>query len=349
MKKIDTTTWKEFRVGDLFDAIRGSVKKLQTLPKGNTPVVGAARSNQGVAGYYDVDASFNNQITISCNGVGCGSTFYHNYPFNINGDAIVLIAKVDMPQESKRFLACMLDGVLTRKYSYNEKCSPEKVYNEKILLPATIDGTPDWEYMECYVKDMELRVNNTISMLYNVIGGGENKIINIKEWQDFRVGNLFDIHPTKAYKLNNALLFSNIGKNPVVVNSSYNNGIGGFTMLATTELGNMITFSDTVDANTIFYQKNDFVGYPHIQGLYPIKYKEKWNELSLKFFVAMFRKASIAKGFDYGNKFRRDIASEIVVKLPVSAKSEPDWKYMEDYMRNVEAKVQSAIKQLFSA
>ena len=46
------------------------------------------------------------------------------------------------------------------------------------------------------------------------------KLIKIEEWGSFPVGKLFDIHPTKAYKLTNSSLMEEDGVNPVVVNSS---------------------------------------------------------------------------------------------------------------------------------
>lgn len=165
MSKIDTTYWKEFRVGMFFDFKRGKVKKLQSLQKGDVPVIAAARSNQGVAGCYDVEPLYKEQLTISCNGVGCGSTFYHDYPFNVNGDAIVSFDKMFIPTKAKQFICCILDGLLTRKYSYEEKCSPEKASNEKILLPATPVGEPDWRYMEMYMRGVEAIAKEKISLL----------------------------------------------------------------------------------------------------------------------------------------------------------------------------------------
>lgn len=170
-------------------------------------------------------------------------------------------------------------------------------------------------------------------------------LINVSGWGDFRIGDLFDIHPTKVYKLTNTQLLDD-GDYPVIANSSYNNGIGGYSTKEPTEQGNMVTFSDTVDANTIFYQKKPFVGYPHVQGLYPIKYEDKWNELTYQFFVSVFRGTALVKGFDYSNKFRRDIAIELIVKLPITSTGEPDWKYMEDYMRNTIEESENIIDKL---
>ena len=173
--------------------------------------------------------------------------------------------------------------------------------------------------------------------------------IDTSEWKEFRVGDLFDIHPTKAYKCTNAELLDGGGTN-VVVNSAYDNGIGGTSTFSPTENGNMITFSDTVDANTIFYQESPFVGYPHVQGLYPVgKYQNAWTRGSLQYFVTVFRERALAVGFDYGNKFRRDIAANLFVRLPATPDGAPDWAYMESYMANLETKVAESLTMLQAA
>ena len=108
----------------------------------------------------------------------------------------------------------------------------------------------------------------------------------------------------------------------------------------------MVTFSDTVEANTIFYQPDAFVGYPHVQGLYPLMYEDNWNKYIYSFFVSAFRGAAIAKGFDYGNKFRRDIAIELMIKLPATSDGQPDWAYMESYMKQIMEESEQIISDL---
>lgn len=167
MSKIDTKEWGEFLIGDLFELKRGGVKGLQLLSEGETPVIAAAGYKQGVAGYYNVAAEYSNKITVSCNGAGCGSTFYHAYPFNINGDAMVLIEKKEMSDMVKRYISCLLNGVLTRKYSYAEKCSPQKAEKEKIKLPIK-NGQPDYEYMESFMASVEDRVKGNLAILKTI-------------------------------------------------------------------------------------------------------------------------------------------------------------------------------------
>ena len=146
------------------------------------------------------------------------------------------------------------------------------------------------------------------------------------------MGKLFHIRPTKNYGLTNQKLFANSGSVPVVVNSSQNNGIGGFVELEPTEQGNIITFSDTTTSDSIFYQPNDFIGYSHVQGMFPY---EEWNKYSLLYFVICFRTATKGK-FDYGNKFNRDKAKEILVTVPYY-NNKPAFAYMENYIKALEA------------
>lgn len=99
-------------------------------------------------------------------------------------------------------------------------------------------------------------------------------------------------------------------------------------------------------ANTIFYQDKPFIGYPHVQGLYPIGiFCKNWTELSLKYFATVFRQKALSIGFDYGNKFRRDIAVKLYIFLPVDKTGQPDWGYMEEYMRKVEEKTENTLNQ----
>ncbi len=161
-KKVDTREWGEFRVGELFDAERGKVKNIQPLTPGATPIIAAGAYNQGIAGMYDIDSAYKNRITVSCNGAGCGSTFYHPYEFNVNGDAITLIEKKCMSDRAKQFVACILNATFTRKFSYEEKCSPQKALAEAMRLPIDKTGQPDWAYMEEYMRKVKERVKVTM-------------------------------------------------------------------------------------------------------------------------------------------------------------------------------------------
>lgn len=173
--------------------------------------------------------------------------------------------------------------------------------------------------------------------------------IDISSWKEFKIGTLFDIHPTKTYKMINSSLMEENGDNEVIVNSSYNNGIGGYTNQENTEKGNMITFSDTTSPDSIFYHENPFVGYAHVQGMYPIgKYKDEWTKYSYLFFVTIFRTKACGLNYDYVNKFTRESAKDIKIKLPVDFNGNPNFSYMTEYMKNLETRVNSSLTRLES-
>ena len=102
-----------------------------------------------------------------------------------------------------------------------------------------------------------------------------------------------------------------------------------------TEKGNIITYSDTTTSEGIFYQPYDFIGYSHIQGLYPKLYNEKWNDKSLIFIVVLFKKVAGGR-FNYGNKFNRAIAREFLIQLPTK-NGEIDFEFMESFVAELEA------------
>lgn len=159
--------------------------------------------------------------------------------------------------------------------------------------------------------------------------------ISTFNWKEFKIGDLFDIHPTKAYKLNNADIYKTSGDTPVLSNSSLNNGIGGYCGLEPTEEGNIITFSDTTSgADTMFYQANPFIGYAHVQGMYPHD-KENFTEEIALFLISVIKQA-VGTGFSYSVKFTREIVFNTVIKLPVKEVEEIDWEFMEKYIRAIE-------------
>jgi len=173
MKQIKDKDFKEFKLSDIFQkAIRGNAIRLQIIREGNMPVIAASGVNQGIAGYYELDKMYENKITISCNGVGSGSTFYHNYPFYITGDAIVLIEKEEYKQYFNNYVSLYLTTTInakfTKVYTYEDKCTADKALQTTILLPITKEGNPDWHYMETFMERKIKQAKQRLSYLRNI-------------------------------------------------------------------------------------------------------------------------------------------------------------------------------------
>ena len=198
----------------------------------------------------------------------------------------------------------------------------------------------DTEWLNDYIKS--LYGNSELSH--------QNKVQDLlqDDWKEFQIGKMFEIYPTKVYKgmSNNDL--NDGGNTPVIANSSLNNGINGQSTLQPTESGGMITFSDTTEGNTFFYQPDSFIGFPHVQGMHPIYHI--WTEKQLLFLVTILTFVNCDL-FNYGRKMRRDTISNTYIKLPTQKKNGqyikdkdnlfsdegyiPDWEWMDNYMKSL--------------
>ncbi len=331
--------WKEFKVGELFDATRGKSRRMQILEDGDIPLIAAARNNRGIAGTYNTDAEYENSITVSCNGVGCGSAFYHNYPFSITGDAIVLEEKQDMSDYIKQFIASIIDASFTNKYSYEEKCSADKAKNETILLPATPSGDPDWDYMEAYMKKMEEKAKERLDRLEEM-RKQEKKKIDVSGWGEFKVGDLFDVYLSKDDIQPKHL---QEGDTPLISSGKEKNGIVAYITDDNAKLWDSNTL--TVDMfGKVFYQNAPYycVSHGRVNILYP---KTKLNEKVLQFVASVIEQVSANK-YDFTDMCTAGKIKNDVLLLPVTSAGTPDWDYMERYMSKMEEKAKKRLERL---
>lgn len=51
-------------------------------------------------------------------------------------------------------------------------------------------------------------------------------------------------------------------------------------------------------------------------------------------------------GYDYTNQYRINNYNRQEIKLPIDSNGEPDWQYVEDYMLNLENKVEQSLSGL---
>ena len=356
MAKVDVHAWKEFRLigpDGLFSSYeRGKISVARELSEGETPYIGAVfpDRNNGVVKY--VTPSSNNQITkgncivMVCDGAAIGCNMYQESDFV--GTVNLKIVRADfMNRNIGLFLCAALNRSAVRcGYSYFQKRNDEALCKEMISLPSTLDGQPDWAYMDVYMSEVlkkeEVFAEHLASLTAEAVADGHK--LDTSGWKAFRIGELFDIRPTRAYKWTNSELLVATGNVPVVANSAQNNGVVGFSDLPATENGGIITFSDTTDANAIFYQAQPFIGYAHVQGMYP-KF-QKISDFGMLFLVSAFQSQALRMNFDYANKFRRDIALNIEIYLPVTQAGEPDWAWMEQYMQQQMDKAEALVEHL---
>lgn len=152
-------------------------------------------------------------------------------------------------------------------------------------------------------------------------------------WNEYSMGDLFDIRPTKYYALSNTQILSEDGTVPFVTNASVHNGVMGFSRLDANNKGNAITCSDTTQgADTMFYQEHDFIGYPHIQHFVPKSIP--FNRSIAAMIIASCRVAT-SKKYSYGSKFNRKAMRQTKIQLPTKD-GVIDVEWIERYMEKIE-------------
>ncbi len=367
--QLNAIKWGEFKLGDLFEASNGDfdIQKRHINHKGEF-VITAGLSNNGVLGQSDIKAKVFESHSITIDMFGCA--FYRSFPYKMVTHARVfsLKPKFEINHKIGLFLSTLFFDY-PKKFGYENMCSWAKIKNDKVILPLKPTAKTqtlkdiDFNFMEKFIAELEAYLkatglsNTTLSNdeenalnLFNGKNSGEgggNTPCGLT-WQSFKLGDLFEIRPTKAYKLTNSHLFDSNAKNPVVTNSSLNNGISGYSSLEPTEKGNQITYSDTTTSEGIFYQKRPFIGYSHVQGLYSLKYHEFWNEKTLLYIVTAFKKVACGR-FNYGNKFNRKIASGMPIFLPTTKNGEIDFPFMHTLINALMKQTIQGVVQYSSA
>lgn len=342
MRKIDTSGWKEFRIGDLFEAC---LSKDDIQPKdfveGKIPLVSSGKENNGIIAFVeDKKARLweANTLTIDM----FGKVFYQENPYFAvsHGRVNILLPKISMTKGCLQFMGCAIEKVTLQKYAFNEMCTGTKVLKDNIKLPATPDGAPDWAYMESYMANLETKVAESMTLL-QAAKNAEKKKVDTREWGEFRVGELFDIkHPAARSEKKYCE-----GEINYVSSGAFNNGVANKLMPLPNELldrGGCITVSP-LDGSS-FYQEEDFLGRGGSGASISILYNSHLNRNNALFICSVIR--SSANGFGYTDLLNGENLKSLTIKLPVDKTGQPDWEYMEEYMRKVEKKANDVLNFL---
>src|SRR5699024_6626702 len=155
---LEDVDWQEFKVNKLFYKIqRGKRLTRANQIEGSIPYVSSTALNNGVDNYVSDDLKvpfrrFKNVLVIANSG-SVGTTTYHPYEF-VASDHVTTLFFKDLNKYVAMFLKTSLSKI-ANKYTFNREINDTRINNEKIMLPATLSGEPDYEFMENYIKGMK--------------------------------------------------------------------------------------------------------------------------------------------------------------------------------------------------
>jgi hypothetical protein len=345
--------WGEFMFIDIFEIKNGFYnKKPNSSGKGNIPFIGATQYNNGVTEFYTFDEIKNNSkigygknepikskifegncIAVTNNG-SVGYAYYQTNHFTCTHDVNPLYLK---NHTLNPYIAKFLISAIEMQkvcFEYARKWRPIRMVKSKILLPITPEGTPDYAFMEAYIREQEQAKNdNFLNYLHKRINEvkdfQETVPINEKEWGEFYLKDIFaDIQRGKRLKKDD----HQKGKVPYVSSTAMNNGVDSFVgnESKVRVFNNCLTIANSGSVGATFYQPFPFVASDHVT---------KLENKDFDSFIYLFI-ATITQRLGEKYSFNREINDNRIQKekilLPITAEGTPDYVYMENYIKKIE-------------
>ncbi|MEQ1545221.1 MAG: restriction endonuclease subunit S [Methyloglobulus sp.] len=149
-----TDNWQPFEFQSLFEIERGRGPRRKDLDgSGSTPFVSSSDSNNGVTGITSMSACHKgNTIGVNRNG-SVGEAFYQPVSFCSTEDVHIFNPKFPLNPYIGLFLTTLIRREKYR-FGYGRKWGIERMKKSTIHLPVKKDGTPDWDFMEQYIKSL---------------------------------------------------------------------------------------------------------------------------------------------------------------------------------------------------
>lgn len=160
----DSVKWDWFDVKEIFPRIEKCKcsNATELLEDGDDiAYIGAKKSDNGVMRYVKYDETLvteGNCIVFIGDGQGSvGYCIYHPKDF-IGSTTLVAGYNPHLNQYIAQFLIAILDKERYR-YSFGRKYNKAAITSTKIKLPSKSDGSPNWEFMENYIKSLPYSAN----------------------------------------------------------------------------------------------------------------------------------------------------------------------------------------------
>lgn len=339
MKRINIESWKEYKLKDIgFSIFHGSRQKQAEREAGNVPLLTAGKENQGVAAYIGNPlCQYQDPVTVDM----FGNCFFHKGIYS-GDDNIYFFINKDLNDVIKIFISSIINKQNSILYNFKSQFRQQQADALTVILPSKSDNTPDYEYMESYMKNIMQESEKNIEKLNNIHNG--KKTIDILGWREFSLGGdngLFRI--VKGTRLTKANMKD--GNINFIGSSSVNNGITNhISNLEHIHPANLITVSYNGSIGEAFYQEKPFWASDDVNVFYP-NFKQSF-EIAM-FLIPLIRK--IGQKYKFVDKWKLEDMCNDKITLPINGNGEPDWEYMENYMKNIMDDTKSKLNILKTA
>lgn len=324
---LDSVEWGRFRIKDVFEVKRGKRHIEKNRKIGEIPYYSASSSNNGVTDFISNPLFIDrNKLLVS---TFCDA-FFAPKEFTAS-DEMTMLGNEYMNERSALFISRCIKSNST-KYAFGRKAFSERIKEQIILLPIDSDGSPNWQFMEDYIKkEMKAQSQKVIAYYENKLMKLGFELLDLEvEWKEFWMEEILNINSgvrlTKADQI--------IGDTPFIGASDSNNGVTEFignvnNSLDSNVLG--VNYNGSVVEN--FYHSYECIFSDDVKR---IKYKDEefGDEFTYLFLKQMI--LSQKNKYKYGYKFNAKRMNRQKIMLPVNNNGKLHWEYMNNFIKKLE-------------
>lgn len=335
----NTSEWKEFLLSELFDIKLGNkfdYNKMTESDSTEIAFVSRTASNNGVSGWVEEVVGVKPYpagcMTVALGG-SLGATFVQPKQFYTGQNVAVLkdkkISERILSVEEKLFIAMLIKKECESRFvAFGRELNKHIKKDFTIRLPALGEDTIDWNTLH----DISNGVLNDVSVTTtNVV----SQFSDMSSWKRFRIGDLF--YTNKKGKLPRGKVHSKdvlqdgvdffyVGAkkrdNGIMYRCGYDENL--------LSKGNCIVFICNGQGSVGYtnYIDTDFMA----SGDVALGYNEKLNKYNALFLVTILDKERFK--YSFGRKWGKYLPDTDIL-LPANESGEPDWRYMEDYIKSL--------------
>jgi len=302
------------KIFDIYYGNKFDANKMEFVDNGEINFISRIEDNNGCVGivnkYNNTEPFEPGLITVSLGG-SILSSFLQPKKFYTAQNIAVLRAKKEM-SDNKKIFYCKCISMNRFKYSTFGREANRTI--KKLKVPNKV---PAW------VK----KINYNYSDIKKPLS--ENKIdLNDRAWKNFVYQKVFDIERGRGARETDIV---DNGKTRLITAVNFNNGLIGKVNKEPRHRGNVLTVARNGSyVGQTFYQTEPFCSTEDVHIFNP--------KFILNPYIAMFLIPLITKEryrYSYGRKWGLERMNSSIIKLPVDKDNNPDWQFMEDYIKSL--------------
>lgn len=356
MMELNIDSWKPFKISTVFKTYTGGDLIINTVQEGEIPVISHTSVNNGIKIYsseIEGQPLFDCKKTISLADRGTFFAAVQNHDFYIgtrvkalefkdgrHSEAVLQFIATVINHEKFRFCYgrnCTngLDDLVIKLPVKNDKIDYEFIEKYMNSLNGDVSDIPDYFLNEGYKKACWYLDNinqEDFERDYAGISAAKSIALSDRKWDYFTLDDIVSsIHNGKSYNASDLVVSDSEEYVSYVTRTDENNGVSMYVQALDyqgLEKANAITIGDTTA--TIFFQEHEFITGPHI-----IVIRADWlNVYTANFIITILNQEKYRYPV-FGRAFTKDLIKHTKVYLPMDKDGNPDYQFMEDYIKSL--------------